>query len=369
MKLEFKKKLDKVSLYLGIHGLLRFVSISPYVAEFRVTENCNSQCVMCNAWKNKSVNELSTEEIKNVLHQLKDIGIEVVIFIGGEPLLRSDIGELVKEASLLKFRAILLVTNGLLLEEKAKELLENGITHLTVSVDGIGRSHEVIRGIPGSFEKTIRGIKAVQKLKEDMNLNVAVTIITNMLMKQNVDMIPQLVELSRDLHVYWDFNLLDSNIDLFKGIPFPEISIEDKEEIDKTIDYLIKTRRESPWLMSTCEYALKYARKYLKGENSARIPCIHGYQILHLRPNGDVHPCWIKEPIGNLREAKLRDIVGTKKHRELAERIYVRDCPGCTNLCRYNIVSKHLISHKLSCERENKKNPSVSPRLTKIEPH
>jgi len=369
MKHKFKNKLDNVLLYLGIRGLLRFVSINPYCVEFRVTENCNSRCIMCNAWKNKCVNELSTEEIKDALRQLKDIGIDTVIFIGGEPLLRSDIGDLVKEASLLKFPIILLVTNGLLLEEKAKELLENGITHLTVSVDGIGSSHEIIRGIQGNFEKTIRGIKAVQKLKEDMNLNVAVTIITNMLMKQNVDMIPQLVELSRDLHVYWDFNLLDSNIDLFKGIPFSEISAEDKEKVDKTIDYITKVRRESPWLLSTCECGLKYARRYLKGENVNDYHCVHGYQILHIRPNGEVHPCWIKEPIGNLREAKLRDIVGTKEHRELAERIYMRDCPGCTNLCRFNIVTKHLISHKVSCERENKKNPSVSPHLTKIETH
>ena len=48
--------------YLGIPKLLRFVSISPRTVEFRVTENCNGRCIMCNAWKNKSVDELNTEE-------------------------------------------------------------------------------------------------------------------------------------------------------------------------------------------------------------------------------------------------------------------------------------------------------------------
>jgi MoaA/NifB/PqqE/SkfB family radical SAM enzyme len=355
MKPELQKKLGYVILYLGVRDLLRFVPISPFIVEFRVTENCNSQCVMCNAWKNKSVNELSTEEIKDALRQLRGIGVNTMIFIGGEPLLRPDIGELVKEASLLKFPIILLVTNGLLLEDKARELLENGVTHITVSVDGIGQSHDAIRGIPGSFEKAIKGIKTVQKLKEDMNLNVAVTLITNMLMKQNLDMIPQLVELSRDLHAYWDFNLLDSNLDLFKGISLSEISVEDREKIDKTIDYLAKVRSKSPDLISSCEHMLKYARKYLKKENLDNFHCVHGYEALHLRSNGDVHPCWIMEPIGNLREAKLRDIVGTKKHRELAERIYGKDCPGCTNLCPLNVRTKYLISHQLSCERKSKK--------------
>lgn len=355
MKLEARKKLDYVIQSLGNHELLRFVSISPYCVEFRVTENCNSRCIMCNAWKNRSVDELSTEEFKDVLRQLRDIGISTLIFLGGEPLLRPDIGDLVKEASSLKFHSILLVTNGLLLEEKAKELLESGITHLTVSVDGIGSNNDAIRGVPGSFEKAVRGIKAVQKLKKDMNLNVAVTVITNMLMKQNVDDIPQLVELARELGVYWDFNLLDSNLDIFKGIPFPEISVEDREKIDKTMDYLTNVRKETPWLMSTCDHMLKYARRYLKGENMDDFPCVHGYQLLHLRSHGEVHPCWIMEPIGNLREARLRDIVGTKKHRELAEKIYVKDCPRCTNLCRVNVTTKYLISHKVNCERKSKK--------------
>jgi MoaA/NifB/PqqE/SkfB family radical SAM enzyme len=347
MKLELQNKMGYVILHVGMRDLLRFVPISPFAVEFRVTENCNSKCVMCNAWKNKFDNELSTEEIKDALHQLREIGVNTMIFIGGEPLLRPDIGELVKEASLLKFPTILLVTNGLLLEEKAKELLENGITNITVSIDGIGQSHEAIRGIPGIFEKAIKGIKVVQKLKEDMNLNVSVTMITNMLMKQNVDIIPQIVELSRDLHVYWDFNLLDSNLDFFKGIPFSEISVGEAEKIDKTIDYLAKVRSESPELISSCNHMLKFARKYLKKENLDDFHCVHGYELLHIRSNGDVHPCWLLEPIGNLRETKLRDIVGTKKHRELAEKIYVRDCPGCTNLCTVNVRTKYLISHRM----------------------
>jgi MoaA/NifB/PqqE/SkfB family radical SAM enzyme len=355
MELELKKKKDHVVQYLGIPGLLRFVSISPRTVEFRVTENCNSRCVMCNAWKNRSVNELSTEELKDVLRQLRDIGINQLILLGGEPLLRPDIGAIIKEANLLRFRTIL-VTNGLLLEERAKELLESGITYLTVSVDGIRDSHDAIRGVKGSFDKAIRGIEAILKLKEDVNPNVFVTLITMLLMKQNVDEIPQLVELSRDLHIRWDFNLLDSSLDIFKGIPFSEISVDDKERIDKTIDYLIKVRRESPGLLSPCEHALEYARRYLKGENLDNYHCVHGYELLHIRSHGEVHPCWIMEPIGNLREARLSDIVGTKKHRELAERIYMRQCPGCTNLCAYNIVTKHLMLHWMRCEKERKRN-------------
>lgn len=354
MKLELRKKLDHVILYLGIPKLLRFVSINPRTVEFRVTENCNSRCITCNAWKNKSVDELSTEEIKDILHQLRDFGVNHLILLGGEPLLRPDIGTIIKEASLLKFRTILLVTNGLLLEEKAEELLENGITHVTVSVDGIGETHDTLRGIKGSFEKAIRGIETVRKLKDDMNLEVAVTLITLLLMKQNVDEIPQLIKLSRDLRVYWDFNLLDCSLDIFRDIPFSKILVDDKQKIDNVIGYLKTVRDKSPDWMSPviCTHIIEYARRYLKGENLDNYHCVHGYEILHIGSHGEVYPCWIMEPIGSLRKAKLRGIVGTSKHRELAERMYMRQCPGCTNLCIYNIIIKRLVSHWLFCERK-----------------
>ena len=351
MKLQLRKKKDHILQYLGIHELLRFISISPKTVEFRVTDNCNSRCIMCNAWKNKSTNELTTKEIIDIFCQLRDFGIDHLILLGGEPLLRPDIGVIVKGASKLGFKTILVVTNGLLLGRKAEELLKSGVTHITVSIDGIGRTHDAIRGIKGSFDKAIRGIETVQKLKENINPNVIVTLITILLMKQNVDEIPQLVNLSRELQIHWSFNLLDPNLDIFEGIPFSDIFVEDEEKIDQTIDYLLKVRKENPGLITSCNHMLEYARKYLKRENLKDYHCVHGYELLHIGPHGDVHACWIMKPLGNLRKNKLKEIVGTKEHKELAKRIYMKQCPGCTNLCAYNIVTKHLISHWIYCRK------------------
>lgn len=146
MGLRVRGKSQAVLLYLGSEKLLRNVSVQPEWADIRVTESCNSRCVTCQAWKNKAVDELSTEEMKDAIRQLSEVGVRNAVFIGGEPLLRRDIGVLVKEASLSGFRNIMLVTNGLLLEDKAEELLRNGVTHVTVSVDGIGATDDRIRG-------------------------------------------------------------------------------------------------------------------------------------------------------------------------------------------------------------------------------
>ena len=110
------EKFSDILLYLGKSFLLKHVRLKPIWANVRVTENCNSRCITCYAWKNNSQNELTTEEMKDALHQLRDVGVRNLIFVGGEPLLRPDIGELIKEASLVGFENIIVVTNGLLLE-------------------------------------------------------------------------------------------------------------------------------------------------------------------------------------------------------------------------------------------------------------
>ena len=350
MGLGTRTKLNSILLYSGFPEFLRFVQFSPEWVNIRVTENCNSRCMTCYAWKNKSACELNTEEIKNALYQLSELGAGNVIFIGGEPLLRNDIGILVKEASSLNFKNIIVVTNGLLLEKKAAELLTNGVTHITVSVDGIGTTNDMIRGVPGSYEKSIRGIKTVKKLMKDKGLNVSVTILTTILLNQNVDEIPKLIEVTRDLDVHWLFNLLDPNVDFFKGIPFSELLVKSEEKIDRTIDYLKNTLIEYPGLISSCNHMLDYASNYLKGKKRYDFHCIHGYKMIYLGSHGEVYPgCWVMEPIGNIRDQKLSDIIGSKRHIEVAKRMYMMKCPGCTNRYEINIEMKHLIPHFLHC--------------------
>lgn len=359
MRFRIRERFGNIILYLGLRRFLRFVPISPQWANINVTENCNSRCITCYAWKNKMVNELTTQEIKDALKQLKELGIRSVIFIGGEPLLRNDIGDLVKEAHLLKFYPIMLVTNGLLLESRAEELLENGVTHLSVSVDGFGRTNEVIRGIKGSYEKSIRGIEAVLELKKRKNLSVSVTLLTTMLLNQNVDEIPQLVETARNLGIHWTCNLLDPNVPIFNGISFSDLLVNDEEKIDKTIDFLKETRKNSPWLVTSCDHKLEYARYYLKTRSffPRSFHCVHGFKVVWLTSHGDVHPgCWLMNPLGNVRKNKLRDVIRSDDYRKTVERMYMNQCPGCTNLHTFNVAAMHLITHRFCGRAQEKEN-------------
>lgn len=346
-------KFSNILLYLGKSSLLKYVRLKPTWANIRATENCNSRCITCYAWKNNSQNELTTEEMKDALHQLRDVGVKNLIFVGGEPLLRPDIGDLIKEASLLGFENIIVVTNGLLLEKKAEELVNSGVTHVTVSIDGFESTNDEIRGIPGSYEMSIRGIKAVQKAMKKTGRDVAVTILTTILLEKNFRDIPKLIEVARHLGVYWSFNLLDPNLDIFKGIPFSELLVKDEKIVDETIDYIKKVSKESPRLFYMCDYVLEYARSYLKGKKRYDFHCVHGYKMIYLGAHGEVYPgCWVMEPLGNLRKDKLSDLVGSKRHREIARKMYRMECPGCTNRYEININMKHLLSHQLFCREK-----------------
>lgn len=348
--------MDLILLYLGRKRLLRFVSVKPEWADIRVTENCNSRCTTCYAWKNKAQDELTTEEVKDAIHQLRDVGVKNVVFIGGEPLLRGDIGVLVKEASLVGFENIIVVTNGLLLEDKAEELLRNGATHITVSVDGVGATDDRVRGVPSGYDRAVRGIKVVQILKKDTGLSVEVTMITTMLLHDNAEEIPNLVELARSLGVHWTFNLLDPNLDIFKGIPFSTLLVKDKRKIDETMDYLEKTCKEDPELITSCSHMLEFARGYLKEPDRYDFHCVHGYRTVYLGSHGEVYlGCYAMDPIGSVRKNNLRDIVGSERVKKLAKKMYMLECPGCTNRYGFNIAIKHLISHQIHCERRNKR--------------
>ena len=355
MGLRFREKSQAVLLYLGSERFLGHVSLQPEWADIRVTESCNSRCVTCQAWKNKADDELSTEEMKDAIHQLSEVGVRNAVFIGGEPLLRRDIGVLVKEASVVGFRNIMVVTNGLLLEDKAEELLRSGVTHVTVSVDGLGATDDRIRGVSGSFDRAVKGVKAVQRLKKDLGLNVAVTLITTLLLKENAEEIPKIVELARSLGAHWMFNLLDPNIDIFRGIPFSKLLEDDERKIDATIDYLKRACRQDPDAVSSCDHMLEFARGYLKTPSKYDFHCIHGYKMLYLGSHGEVYlGCYALDPIGNIRKDRLKDLVGSKAARQLAKKMYKMDCPGCTNRYEFNLAVKHLISHQLFCERRKK---------------
>lgn len=124
---------------------------------------CNCRCVMCDIWKNPDAAEISAQDLDRHMISLANMGVEWVVFSGGEPLMHSDLFRLCR---LLRKRGIrvTILSTGLLLERHAAAIAENA-DEVIVSLDGPRDVHDRIRRVAGAFDKLQEGIHAVHARK------------------------------------------------------------------------------------------------------------------------------------------------------------------------------------------------------------
>jgi pseudo-rSAM protein/SPASM domain protein len=132
------------------------------VVVWNVTKRCNLSCQHCyaSAETGGAPGELSTTEAKRMLDELADYGVPVILFSGGEPLVRDDLVELVAYADSVGLRPVLSTNGTLITPEKAQALKDAGLKYAGVSVDGLRERNDRFRGKEGAFDAAIRGIEA-----------------------------------------------------------------------------------------------------------------------------------------------------------------------------------------------------------------
>jgi len=175
-------------IYRGIFSNLFGVRV-PLFCGHKLTYNCNLRCKMCPFWTRPS-QDSSIEREKAILRQIYDSGACAIAFEGGEPLLRDDLVEILAFSRSLPLHTSL-VTNGTLLESRIDEIAQyiNGVIY--VSLDGLEKTHDTIRGVSGCFGKVVRGVMASRG-------KVSVTINTT-IMAENISEIEDLVKLAKEL--------------------------------------------------------------------------------------------------------------------------------------------------------------------------
>jgi pseudo-rSAM protein/SPASM domain protein len=131
------------------------------VVVWNLTKQCNLYCSHCYAAADTETapGELSTAEGKALLDDLAQFGVPVVLFSGGEPLVRDDLEELVAYAADSGIRPVLSTNGTLLTEERAASLRDAGLKYAGVSVDGLPERNDAFRGQDGAFDAAVRGIE------------------------------------------------------------------------------------------------------------------------------------------------------------------------------------------------------------------
>jgi MoaA/NifB/PqqE/SkfB family radical SAM enzyme len=313
------------------------VRFDPANAGIIVTENCNSRCMTCTQWHQKSSNELSLVEILNTLKQLKGLGIKGITFSGGEPLLRKDLSAMVRECSALKFDDITILTNGLLLTPSlAEELLQGGVTTIGISIDGLTDTNDMVRGVKGSFQKNLSVLKMLTNLRDNKYKSLDLYVATTLMKPTLSDIIP-LANLLGSMRIKININLIDTSLYFFK-IDGADLMIKDQNQLNSVVDELhkLKTKHGDIFHISHTHASFEYIRNYFQDPKRKEVPCISGYTSLDIGAHGEVYSgCLAMEPMGNIREKSLTEILKSAKYKSRLRDMFYKNCPGCS--CGYKM--------------------------------
>ena len=129
-----------------------------------VTKRCPLRCVYCTDEAEKCENELTASQIEKIVRAFAALGITKVRLTGGEPLMRSDIAEIAGRISRTPgIKKLVLTTNGVMLKKYAKQLVENGVSAVNVSLDTLDREkYKALTGCDCLMD-VLGGIEEAQK--------------------------------------------------------------------------------------------------------------------------------------------------------------------------------------------------------------
>jgi len=172
--------------------LLQFSADKKPVVVWNMTRRCNLKCIHCysNSADIDYPDELTTEEAKKMIDDLAAFGSPVLLFSGGEPLMRKDLLELARYATDKGMRAVISTNGTLITKDIAAELKKIGLSYVGVSLDGLQPTHDRFRGRKGAFEKAIEGIRNCREAGIKVGLRFTVN-------RHNVADVPAMFDLMR----------------------------------------------------------------------------------------------------------------------------------------------------------------------------
>lgn len=145
---------------------------------WEVTRSCNLACKHCRAEAHLEPyeGELSNAEAKALIDTFPEVGTPIIIFTGGDPMMRPDVYELMRYATDKGLRCVMSPNGTLITPETAVLIREAGVKRCSISIDGPdAASHDDFRGVPGAFDASMRGIRHLKEAGLEFQINTTVT--------------------------------------------------------------------------------------------------------------------------------------------------------------------------------------------------
>lgn len=303
-------RLSGMPLYHKIRTLKALSSMAlgakiPKYIMIGLTYRCQADCVHCctGCYPKEKDRELTTQEVKKIIDQCRELGTVAINFFGGEPLLRSDILELIKYSS-ERGMYTSIDTNGYnLTEELAIQLKDNGLKLVRISIDSANPDeHDRLRNLSNSFES------AVEAIKNSVGTGLK-CIVSTYATKQNVDEgLKEVILLGKKLNASGVRVLLPTPSGRWFNRSDVSLSQEEEEKVRRLIDGSFVFLEGAVNVFKECG-------------------CVHkGY--FYISPYGEVQPCcFVPLSFGNVREEPLGDILERiYSHEMFGDKALFSDC-------------------------------------------
>lgn len=290
------------------------------------TNACNLYCKHCYRDSGaRAEEELNTAEGRALIDEIAAAGFKIMIFSGGEPLMRDDIHELVRYAAGRGLRPVLGSNGTLITPETARRLKEAGAMAVGISLDSTDPArHDDFRSSPGAWQGAVDGMRAC--LEAGLPFQVHTTVLD-----WNSGEIEALTDLSVELgarghHVFF-------MVPTGRAVNIETETLRAREYEDLIRRIIKKQGQVDIELKPTCAPQFMRIARQLGVDMRFSRGCLAGTAYCIINPRGDVQPCaYLDIPLGNVREIPFSRIW---RDNEVLQRLRTLEYSGGCGTCRY----------------------------------
>jgi MoaA/NifB/PqqE/SkfB family radical SAM enzyme len=300
---------------------------------FYPTSRCNSRCVSCEWWRQSGEGDLTIDEIDRLAGSLPSLGTRVVVFSGGEPLLRPEVFD-----AALMFRArglaLHLLTSGVLLERFA-DRVAGCFSRVCISLDATSEKlYEQIRGV-SALTAVSRGVARLRRVAPALPITARAT-----LHRANFRELPRLIEKALDLRLDGiSFLAADVSSRAFGRDRAPDpaglvLNRAEVAEFEQLVERSITAYADafaSGFVAESPDRLRRLPAYYAALAGDAPFPavrCNAPWVSVVVEANGAVRPCFFHDPVGSVRDAPLGTIVAANL-RAFRESLDITTNPVC----------------------------------------
>ena len=296
------------------------------LVSWNTTNQCNMFCDHCYRDAGaRSEDELSTAQARKLIEEIKKAGFQIMIFSGGEPLMRSDLFELASFATGLGLRAVMGTNGSLITAEVARQIKEAGFMAAGVSLDSLDPAkNNDFRKLDNAYQLTVEGMRNLKAAGVPFQIHTTV-------MDWNVGELEAITDFAIEIGAMAHH--------VFFLVPTGRaVNIEDEAlrvaEYEKTLARLMEKQRRVPIeIKPTC------APQFIRVADKKGIPlrfskgCLAGISYCIISPTGDVQPCaYLDMRLGNVKEQPFDQIW---RENEVLQRLRTLEYQGKCGICDF----------------------------------